>query len=141
MHPEATVRPWATCQVVAGDALALASGLGYIQRTQVYRRGYVFRRGPLVIQMSQQESVRLSIPILTRDGKWDLMTEQANMTTGEPMAAHPDTPWQVEVKTASPVRNTQEMPLSKYVDAVVEVQQLMKVKQIYFLYIKLSQRY
>lgn len=29
MHPEATVRPWATCQVI-GDALSFASALGYV---------------------------------------------------------------------------------------------------------------
>ena len=29
LHPEATVRPWATCQVV-GDALSFASALGYL---------------------------------------------------------------------------------------------------------------
>ncbi|KAH8105941.1 hypothetical protein BXZ70DRAFT_1004236 [Cristinia sonorae] len=29
VHPEATVRPWATCQVV-GDALSFASALGYV---------------------------------------------------------------------------------------------------------------
>lgn len=29
VHPEATVRPWATCQVV-GDALSFASALGYM---------------------------------------------------------------------------------------------------------------
>ncbi|KAF8897250.1 hypothetical protein BD779DRAFT_1667253 [Infundibulicybe gibba] len=28
-HPEATVRPWATCQVV-GDALSFAAALGYM---------------------------------------------------------------------------------------------------------------
>jgi hypothetical protein len=28
-HPEATVRPWATCQVI-GDALSFASALGYV---------------------------------------------------------------------------------------------------------------
>ena len=33
VHPEATVRPWATCQVV-GDALSFASALGYMY---VYR--------------------------------------------------------------------------------------------------------
>ena len=35
VHPEATVRPWATCQIV-GDALTFASALGYVyvpQRT------------------------------------------------------------------------------------------------------------
>ncbi len=29
VHPEATVRPWATCQIV-GDALTFASALGYV---------------------------------------------------------------------------------------------------------------
>jgi len=29
VHPEATVRPWATCQVI-GDALSFASALGYV---------------------------------------------------------------------------------------------------------------
>jgi len=56
MHPEATVRPWATCQVV-GNALNFASALGYVRRSQIYKRGYVFRRGALVIQMFQQEQV------------------------------------------------------------------------------------
>ena len=28
LHPEATVRPWATCQVI-GDALSFAAALGY----------------------------------------------------------------------------------------------------------------
>ena len=29
VHPEATVRPWAQCQVV-GDALSFASAMGYV---------------------------------------------------------------------------------------------------------------
>jgi len=29
VHPEATVRPWATCQVI-GDALSFAAALGYV---------------------------------------------------------------------------------------------------------------
>lgn len=29
IHPEATVRPWATCQIV-GDAITFASALGYM---------------------------------------------------------------------------------------------------------------
>ncbi|KAI0796768.1 hypothetical protein C8Q75DRAFT_729627 [Abortiporus biennis] len=105
VHPEATVRPWAICQVV-GDALSFASALGYIRRSQIYKRGYVFRRGSLVIQMFQQEHVDLK--------------------TGKPIPAHADTLWEVEVKTATPVRNTQETPLSKYVEAVLDVQLLMK---------------
>lgn len=76
VHPEATVRPWATCQVI-GDALSFASALGYLcvffssysktsylfvligrrRRSQIYKKGYVFRRGTLVIQMFQQEQV------------------------------------------------------------------------------------
>jgi len=104
-HPEATVRPWATCQVI-GDALSFASALGYLRRSQIYKRGYVFRRGTLVILMFQQEQV---------DPKTQL-----------PIPAHADTLWEVEVKTASPIRNTQETPLSQSVDAVLEVQLLMK---------------
>ncbi|KAJ7368016.1 hypothetical protein B0H14DRAFT_2328026 [Mycena olivaceomarginata] len=104
-HPEATVRPWATCQVI-GDALSFAATLGYNRRSQIYKRGYLFRRGPLVIQMFQQE--------------------QVDPKTQQPIPAHADTLWEVEVKTASPTRNTQETPLRTSVNAVVEVQLLMK---------------
>ena len=34
--------------------------------------------------------------------------------------------WEVEVKTANPVHNTQETPLSKSIEAILEVQMLMK---------------
>ncbi|KAI0068797.1 hypothetical protein BV25DRAFT_1866728 [Artomyces pyxidatus] len=105
VHPEATVRPWATVQVV-GDALSFASALGFLRRSQIYKRGYTFRRGPLVIQMFQQE--------------------QVDPKTEKPIPAHADTLWEVEVKTAHPVRNTQETPLKPYIDAVLEVQLLMK---------------
>ncbi|KAI0776124.1 hypothetical protein BD413DRAFT_469313 [Trametes elegans] len=105
VHPEATVRPWATCQVV-GEALEFASALGYVRRSQIYKRGYVFRREGLVIQMFQQE--------------------HADPKTGKPIPAHVGTLWEVEVKTAAPVRNTQETPLSRSLDAVLEVQLLMK---------------
>ncbi|KAJ7276123.1 hypothetical protein B0H12DRAFT_4185 [Mycena haematopus] len=104
-HPEATVRPWATCQVI-GDALSFAATLGYMRRSQIYKKGYLFRRGPLVIQMFQQE--------------------QVDPKTQQPIPAHADTLWEVEVKTASPTRNTQETPLRTSVNAVVEVQLLMK---------------
>ncbi|TDL29424.1 hypothetical protein BD410DRAFT_811071 [Rickenella mellea] len=105
-HPEATVRPWATCQVMTGDALSFASALGYVRRTQVYKKGYSFRRGHLLIQMFQQE--------------------QVDPKTQKPIPAHADTLWEVEVKTANPVRNTQETPLSASIDAILEVQLLMK---------------
>ncbi|EJF61147.1 hypothetical protein DICSQDRAFT_106140 [Dichomitus squalens LYAD-421 SS1] len=105
VHPEATVRPWATCQIV-GDALTFASALGYVRRSQIYKRGYVFRRGNLVVQMFQQEN--------------------SDLKTGKPIPAHVDTLWEVEVKTAAPVRNSQETPLSQSLDAVLEVQLLMK---------------
>ncbi|KAL0949903.1 hypothetical protein HGRIS_009931 [Hohenbuehelia grisea] len=104
-HPEATVRPWATCQVV-GDALGFASALGYNKRSQIYKRGFVFRRGALAIQMFQQE--------------------QVDPKTQQPVPAHADTLWEVEVKTANPIRNTRETPISQYIDAVLEVQLLMK---------------
>ncbi|KAF5369770.1 hypothetical protein D9758_001310 [Tetrapyrgos nigripes] len=104
-HPEATVRPWATCHV-AGDALAFASALGYIKRSQIYKRGYLFRRGSLIIQMLQQE--------------------QVDPRTQQPIPAHADTLWEVEVKTAFPIRNTQDNPLSHSIEAVLQVQLLMK---------------
>jgi mediator of RNA polymerase II transcription subunit 18 len=44
----------------------------------------------------------------------------------DPIPAHEDTPWQVIVKTANPVRGTQEIPLGRHIEAVLEVQALMK---------------
>ena len=76
------------------------------RRSQIFKRGYIFRRDLLVIQMFQQEQV-------------DAKTQQ-------PIPAHADTLWEVEVKTASPTRNTRETPLQNAVDAVIEVQILMK---------------
>ncbi|KAF5321354.1 hypothetical protein D9619_001012 [Psilocybe cf. subviscida] len=105
IHPEATVRPWTTCEVV-GDSVSFAAALGFIQRSQMYMRGYAFRRGPLLITMCQQEHL---------DPKTQL-----------PTPAHTDALWQVEVKTAHPVWNTPETPLTKSVEAVLEVQLLMK---------------
>ena len=52
--------------------------------------------------------------------------EQVESGTGKPIPAHVDTLWEVEVKTANPVRNTQENPISKTIEAVLEVQTLMK---------------
>ncbi len=42
------------------------------------------------------------------------------------MPASADTLWEVEVKTAFPMQNTQETPLRLAIDAVLEVQMLMK---------------
>ncbi|KAI6097420.1 hypothetical protein EDD16DRAFT_1770665 [Pisolithus croceorrhizus] len=95
VHPEATVRPWATCEVT-GDALSLASALGYVQRSQIYKRGYVFRRGT-----SYHPNV---------DPKTSL-----------PTPAHADTLWEVEVKTVTP-----QIPFVQPVEAVLEVQLIMK---------------
>ncbi|KAF9534936.1 hypothetical protein CPB83DRAFT_222520 [Crepidotus variabilis] len=105
VHPEATVRPWATTQVV-GDALSFAAALGYVRRSQIYKRGYAFRKGMLLILMFQQE--------------------QIDPKTMLPIPAHADTLWEVEVKTAEPLRNTQETPLSSAIEAVLDVQLLMK---------------
>ncbi|KAK7695953.1 hypothetical protein QCA50_000592 [Cerrena zonata] len=105
VHPDATVRPWATMQV-QGDALSFASALGYVRRSQLYKRGYVFRKGPLVIQMFQQE--------------------QVDPKTQKPIPASQQTLWEVEVKTATPVTSSKDSPLSQYVDNVLEVQLLMK---------------
>ncbi|KAH8830661.1 hypothetical protein DL96DRAFT_961311 [Flagelloscypha sp. PMI_526] len=104
-HPNATVRPWATCQVV-GDAPNFALALGYQQRSQVYKRGFRFKRGLLVIQLSQQE--------------------QFDPNTQQPITAQQSTLWEVEVRTAEPVQNTPEKPLKQYIDAVLEIQTLMK---------------
>lgn len=51
---------------------------------------------------------------------------QAHSQTQEPIDAKPDALWELEVRTASPIRNTQETPLSQSIDAVLEVQLLMK---------------
>ncbi|KAI5826177.1 hypothetical protein K523DRAFT_375184 [Schizophyllum commune Tattone D] len=106
VYPEAMVRPWATC-LVQGDGLAFASALGYVRRSEVYKRGFVFRRNGLVIQIFQIEHV---------DPK-----------TAQPIPAHVDSLWKVEVKNAAPVRNTQELPLVKNsIAAILEVQLMMK---------------
>ena len=51
---------------------------------------------------------------------------QVDPKTSKPIPAHSDTLWEVEVKTASPVRNTAETPLSVSIEAVMEIQILMK---------------
>lgn len=122
-HPEATVRPWATCQVI-GDALSFAATLGYNRRSQIYKRGYLFRRGPLVIQVAAL--CRAPTKMLTIRRVQMFQQEQVDPKTQQPIPAHADTLWEVEVKTASPTRNTQETPLRTSVNAVVEVQLLMK---------------
>ena len=78
----------------------------YRRRSQLYKRGYVFRQGSLVIQMFQQE--------------------QVDPRTQNPIPASSQTLWEVEVKTASPVTSSRGSPLSQYVDQVLEVQVLMK---------------
>ncbi|KAJ3572632.1 hypothetical protein NP233_g2947 [Leucocoprinus birnbaumii] len=105
VHPEATVRPWATVQV-EGDAIGFAAALGYSRRSQIYKRGYCFRKGSLIILMFQQE--------------------QVDPKNQQPIPAHADTLWEVEVKTAEPIRNTPETPLSAAIEEVLEIQLLMK---------------
>ncbi|KXN87931.1 hypothetical protein AN958_07941 [Leucoagaricus sp. SymC.cos] len=105
VHPEATVRPWATVQV-EGDAIGFAAALGYTRRSQIYKRGYCFRKGSLIILMFQQE--------------------QVDPKTQQPTPAHAGTLWEVEVKTAEPIRNTPETPLSAAIEEVLEIQLLMK---------------
>jgi hypothetical protein len=51
---------------------------------------------------------------------------KSDPNTQDPIPAHEDTPWQVLVKTANPVRGTQEIPLGRHIEAVLEVQALMK---------------
>ncbi|TFK27017.1 hypothetical protein FA15DRAFT_679209 [Coprinopsis marcescibilis] len=101
-YPDATVRPWANVQVI-GDALSFAAALGYIRKAQIYKRGYSFRRGALIIGMFQQE--------------------QADPKTDRPIPAHEDTLWEVEVKAAAPIRDT---PVKQAIEMLLEVQGLMK---------------
>lgn len=94
------------------------------RRSQIYKRGYVFRRGNLVIQMFQQEHVGTLFAWITK--RCSQHVWQVDPKTGKVIPAHVDTLWEVEVKTAAPVRNTQETPLSQSLDAVLAVQLLMK---------------
>ena len=54
------------------------------------------------------------------------MSTKVDPNTLQPIPAHADTVWQVIAKTANPVRGTQEVPLSRHIEAVLEVQALMK---------------
>jgi mediator of RNA polymerase II transcription subunit 18 len=99
------------------------------RRSQIFKRGYLFRKGSLVIQMFQQEQVRPPPPEMTTTQTYcadRFSLSQVDPKTSKPIPAHADTLWEVEVKTASPVRNTPETPLSVSVEAVMEIQILMK---------------
>lgn len=77
--------------------------------------------------MFQQEQVRpLSETAAQICGVDRISRLQVDPKTSKPIPAHADTLWEVEVKTASPVRNTPETPLSVSVEAVMEIQILMK---------------
>lgn len=54
------------------------------------------------------------------------MILQIDPKTQKPAPAHVDTLWEVEVKTAMPVRGTQEFPLKAHIESVIEVQRFMK---------------
>jgi mediator of RNA polymerase II transcription subunit 18 len=54
------------------------------------------------------------------------MYTQVDPKTQQPIPAHQDTLWEVEVRTATPIRNTQEVPIGRTIDAVLDVQLLMK---------------
>ena len=79
-----------------------------------------------MIQMFQQEQVRRQLHTLHSSVLIIDIRVKVDPRTQQPIPAHADTLWEVEVKTASPIRNTQETPLSQSVDAVLEVQLLMK---------------
>lgn len=72
--------------------------------------------------MFQQEQV----PSSRLDPVLFLIPFQVDPKTQLPIPAHADTLWEVEVKTADPIRNSQETPLTHAIDAVLEVQILMK---------------
>ncbi|KAF6762599.1 hypothetical protein DFP72DRAFT_801803 [Ephemerocybe angulata] len=103
-YPDATVRPCANVDVF-GDAPTFAAGLGYIKKTQIYKRGYSFRRGPLMILMFQQE--------------------QADPKTEKPIPAHADTLWEVEVKSF-PLDTSNNKLIQEAIGRLLNVQMLMK---------------
>ncbi len=78
--------------------------------------------------MFQQENVNVLRHLIGAllIGTSNAAASQSDPKTEKPIPAHVDTLWEVEVKTAAPVRNTQETPLSRSLDAVLEVQLLMK---------------
>ncbi len=74
--------------------------------------------------MFQQEQVRLYY--LGTHAILNAIFEQVDPKTQQPIPAHADTLWEVEVKTAEPIRNTPETPLSVAIEEVLEIQFLMK---------------
>jgi hypothetical protein len=56
----------------------------------------------------------------------ELAVFQVDPKTLQPIPAHADTLWEVEVKTAEPIRNTPETPLSAAIEEALEIQLLMK---------------
>ncbi len=104
--------------------LMVSCFLFFRRRSQIYKRGYVFRKGTLVIQMFQQEHVSSVRAVDVRHLPDNCV--KVDPRTQKPIPAHADTLWEVEVKTATTIRNTQETPLSKSIEAVLEVQLLMK---------------
>jgi mediator of RNA polymerase II transcription subunit 18 len=94
--------------------------------SQIYKAGYAFRRGPLVILVSQQEQVRAGRSHSSRSLLTRCSASQVDPRTEAPVPASASAPWEVEVKTAQPVRNTQETPLPVAIAAVLEVQRLLR---------------
>ena len=135
VHPEAMVRPWATC-TVTGDALSFAAALGYVY-VPCLRVVYVSDQSQSACTIFQAR-LRLStrrvvhFNVSTRTSMFVsfpqcyLTNRQIDAVTSLPLPPPPETLWEVEVKTSSPVRNTQEKPLSSVIDDVLEVQLLMK---------------
>ncbi|KAF8272524.1 hypothetical protein EI94DRAFT_1718211 [Lactarius quietus] len=124
IHPEATVRPWATVQVV-GDALGFASAWATCtKRSPIYRRGYVFLRGRLIIQIFQEEQVcPLSIPslkVLRGHMSSRLMRRHRNQYLHMRYALAGSS------EDCQPGARNTGLPLGRHIEAVLEVQALMK---------------
>jgi mediator of RNA polymerase II transcription subunit 18 len=73
--------------------------------------------------MFQQEQVHQFYRSTPRN---KLTAFQVDPKTQQPIPAHADTLWEVEVKTAEPIRNTPETPLGAAIEEALEVQLLMK---------------
>ena len=74
--------------------------------------------------MFQQEQVRPSVFLHTCSAFiHPCCVSQPDAKTEKPIPALPDTLWEVEVKTASPVRDA---PVKQTIDLLLEVQTIMK---------------
>ncbi|KAH7105579.1 hypothetical protein BKA62DRAFT_690214 [Auriculariales sp. MPI-PUGE-AT-0066] len=103
VHSAATVRAATFC-TVEGQGLEFVSALGFVQRLELYKRGYLFRRGSLTITLLQQDKV------------YELKGGIRKFA-----APHASAPWEVECRAF-----TKDIPLQPAIDAVLDLQLILK---------------